>query len=151
MIKKVDHITFAVKNMAEVGKRLMALYDAKPLMQVENQEGKYRSDAFVVGGDMIIGLLESTSEDSFVAKHIERQGESLQHMGIDVEDLDEARRRFDEHGIKYSNYKEIEGVRREVLVGKRGSFGVILQVQEWLGEYKEADSAERMRKAWNLE
>ena len=48
MIKKVDHITFAVKNMAEIGKRLVDLYGAEPVMQVENEKGKYRSDAYIV-------------------------------------------------------------------------------------------------------
>jgi len=151
MIKKVDHITFAVRNMTEIGRRLVDLYDAQPVMQVENEEMNYKSDAYVVGGDLIIGFLEGTSEDSFVSKHIQRYGESLQHIGIDVEDLEDAKRRFDEYGIKYSNFKEVDGVRREVLVGKRGAFGAVLQVMEWLGEYKEASSAERMRKAWNLE
>lgn len=151
MLKRIDHITFAVKDMAEVGKRLMEVYGAELLMQVENPEQKYRSDAYIVGGDMIIGFLEATQPDSFVAKHIEARGQSLQHIGIDVEDLDETRAKFDEKGIRYSNFKEIKGIRREVLVGPKGGFGAVLQVQEWLGEYKEAGSAERMRKAWNLE
>ena len=151
MIKKVDHITFAVKNMAEIGKRLVDLYGAEPVMQVENEKGKYRSDAYIVGGDLIIGFLEATSPDSFVADHIEKFGESLQHIGIDVENLDDSMKKFDEHGVKYAAYSEVEGIRREVLVGRRGSFGAVLQVMEWLGEYKNASSAERMRKAWNLE
>jgi methylmalonyl-CoA/ethylmalonyl-CoA epimerase len=151
MIKKVDHITFAVKDMAEVGRRLVEVYDAKPVMRVENEEMKYKSDAYIVGGDLIIGFLEATEPDSFVAQHIDRHGESLQHIGIDVENLDDAKKRFDDHGIKYSAYKEIDGVRREVLVGKRGAFGAVLQVMEWLGEFKDASSAERMRKAWDVE
>ena len=151
MLKKVDHFSFAVKNMAEVGKRLTEIYGAKLLMQVSNEKMKYRSDAYTVGGDMIIGLLEATSEDSFVADHIAKYGESLQHIGIDVDSLDAFTKLLDGIGAKYSGYKEIEGVRKEVLVGKRNSFGTVLQVMEWLGEYKEAGSAERMRKAWNLD
>lgn len=151
MIKKVDHITFAVNDMAAVGKRLETLYGAKLLMQVENEKGQYRSDAYTVGGDMIIGLLQATSPDSFVAKHIETSGESLQHVGVDVEDLDSFMKNMDANDAKYSSYTEIEGVRREVLVGKKNAFGVILQVMEWLGEYKECSSRDRMKKAWNVE
>jgi hypothetical protein len=42
-------------------------------------------------------------------------------------------------------------VRREVLVGRHGAFGAVLQVMEWLGEFKTASSADRMRKAWDVE
>jgi methylmalonyl-CoA/ethylmalonyl-CoA epimerase len=148
MLKKIDHISFAVRNMEEVGKRLKEIYGAELLMQVSNERKQYRSDAYIVGGDMIIGLLEPTSPDSFIAQHIEKYGESLQHIGIDVESLDDFMKLLDSLGGKYSDYEEIEGIRREVLVGKRNAFGAVLQVMEWLGEYKEAGSAERMKKAW---
>lgn len=151
MLKKVDHISFAVRDMEAVGKRLKEIYGAELLMQVSNEEQKYKSDAYTVGGDMIIGLLEATSPDSFVAKHIEKCGESLQHVGIDVDDLDAFQKKIESTGGKCSGYKKIDGVRHEVLVGKKNSFGVILQVMEWFNEYKNAGSAERMKKAWNIE
>ena len=52
-----------------------------------------------------------------MADHIEKFGESLQHIGIDVENLDDSMKKFDEHGVKYAAYSEVEGIRREVLVG----------------------------------
>ena len=151
MLKKIDHISFAVRNMEEVGKRLKEIYGAELLMAVTNEKGKYRCDAYVVGGDMIIGLLEPMTPDSFIAQHIEKYGESLQHIGIDVENLDNFMKLLDSVGGKYSDFSEIEGIRREVLVGKRNAFGAVLQVMEWLGEFKEAGSAERMKKAWFIE
>ena len=151
MLKKVDHITFAVRNMAEVGKRLKELYGAKLLMSVDNDKMKYRSDVYTVGGDMIIGLLEGISPDSFVTRHVEKHGDSLQHIGIDVENLDNFMALLDSLGGRYSDYKEIDGIRREVLVGKKNAFGSVLQVMEWLGEYKDAGSSERMKRAWNVD
>jgi methylmalonyl-CoA/ethylmalonyl-CoA epimerase len=50
--------------------------------------------------------------------------------------------------VKTSGYSEIEGVRREVLVGPKNPLGIILQVFEWLGEYKQASPEKRMRKVW---
>jgi methylmalonyl-CoA/ethylmalonyl-CoA epimerase len=151
MLKKIDHISFAVRNMEKVGKRLKEIYGAELLMSVTNERKKYRSDAYTVGGDMIIGLLEATSPDSFIAQHIEKYGESLQHIGIDVESLDDFMKLLNSLGGKYSDYEEIEGVRREVLVGPKSSFGAVLQVMEWLGEYKEAGPSERMKKAWDVD
>ncbi|MCP4722999.1 MAG: hypothetical protein GY860_26400 [Desulfobacteraceae bacterium] len=151
MLKKVDHISFAVRNMEEVGKRLKEIYGAKFLMSVNNEEMKYRSDVYTVGGDMIIGLLEGVSPDSFVTKHVERYGDSLQHIGIDVENLDVFMNLLNSLGASCSDYKEIDGIRREVLVGKKSAFGTVLQVMEWLGEYKDAGSSERMKTAWNID
>jgi len=92
--------------------------------------------------------LEPTSADGFVAKHIEKFGETMQHLGMEVENLDDFIQHFNAHGLKTSNYSEIPGVRREVLVGPKNPLGVILQVFEWLGEYKNASPEKRMITVW---
>ncbi len=149
MIEKIDHITFAVRNRQETGQRLEKVYGATFMMNVDSEAGHYTCDIYSLTDGMIIGLLESKSEDGFVAKHLERYGDSLQHIGVDVENLENAMRTFGEHGIKYSQYDEIPGVRKEVLVSAKNGFGAVLQVMEWIGEYKEANSVERMKKAWD--
>lgn len=149
MIKKIDHITFAVRNKQETGKRLMEVYGAQFLMNVDSDAGQYTCDIYNLADGMMIGLLESTSEEGFVAKHIELHGDSLQHIGVDVESLDDAMGIFATHGIRYSQFHEIKGIRKEVLVSAKNGFGTVLQVMEWLGSYKEADSVERMKKAWD--
>lgn len=151
MIKKIDHISFAVKDMAETGKRLKEVYGAKFIMNVESEKGQYTCDMYSIGEDMIIGLLESTTPDGFVAKHIIKYGEGLQHIGVDVDSLDEAIEIFRENSIKYSNYSEIDNIRKEVLVSKANGFGAILQVMEWMGDYKKINSVERMKTAWHNE
>lgn len=149
MIKKIDHITFAVRNRQETGERLKEVYGAKFMMNVDSEAGQYTCDIYNLADGMIIGLLESTSKEGFVAKHLELHGDSLQHIGVDVENLDSAMQTFSKHGIKYSQYGEIEGVRKEVLVSAKNGFGAVLQVMEWLGDYKEANSVDRMKKAWD--
>ena len=147
MIKKVDHIAIAVKNLQEARKKFEELYGAKFIVEKTNQEENYKVAIFRVG-ENIFSMLESTSPEGFVAKHIERYGESIQHMGVEVDNI----RKFVEHlhskGVKTSGYKEIEGVRKEALVGARNAFGIILQVSEWIGDYKEASPEERMTKVW---
>jgi catechol 2,3-dioxygenase-like lactoylglutathione lyase family enzyme len=147
MFKKVDHIAVAVRNLEETKKRLTALLGAQFIVEKVNPEGQYKVAIFRVG-ENTFSFLESTSPDGFVAKHIERFGESPQHMGVEVDDLN----RFMEHlhgqGLKTSGYTEIAGVRKEVLVGPKNPLGIILQVFEWLGEYKSASPEKRMTKVW---
>jgi 4-hydroxyphenylpyruvate dioxygenase-like putative hemolysin len=99
-------------------------------------------------GESTFSMLESTSPEGFVAKHIERFGETMQHMGIEVENLDQFIEHLHSRGVKTSAYTEVAGVRKEVLVGAKNPLGVILQVFEWLGDYKNASPEERMTKVW---
>jgi methylmalonyl-CoA/ethylmalonyl-CoA epimerase len=144
---KVDHIAIAVKDLGESRKRLEELFGAKFIVESLNEKGQYRVAIFRVGED-VFTILESTHPEGFVAKHIERYGETMQHMGIEVEDLDKFRDHLHAHGLKTSGFTEVEGVRKEVLVGPKNPLGVILQVFEWLGEYKNATPEERMTKVW---
>ena len=147
MIKKVDHIAIAVRNLQESRKKIEDLFDAKFIVEKVNPEGQYKVAIFQVG-ESTFSMLEPTSPEGFVAKHIERYGETTQHIGLEVDDLNKFIENLHSKGVKTSCYIEIEGVRKEVLVGPKNPFGVILQVFEWLGEYKHASPEKRMTKAW---
>ncbi len=147
MFKKIDHIAIAVRNLDESRKRLEALLGAKFIVESPNEKDHYRVAIFRVG-ENIFSMLQPTSPESFVAKHIERYGETMQHMGIEVEDIQKFMGHLEAHGVKFSNYTEVPGVRKEVLVGPKNPLGVILQVFEWLGEYRGATPEERMTKVW---
>ena len=147
MFKRVDHIAIAVRSLKETRKRMEELFGAKFIVEALNEKGQYRVAIFRVG-ENIFTFLESTSPDGFVAKHIERNGETMQHMGIEVEDIQKFMEHLRAHGIKPSGYTEVPGVRKEVLVGPRNPLGVILQVFEWLGEYRETAPEKRMREVW---
>jgi methylmalonyl-CoA epimerase len=147
MFKKVDHIAIAVRNLEESKKRLQDLFGAKFIVEKVNSEGQYKV-AILQVGESTFSMLESTSPEGFVAKHIERFGETMQHMGIEVENLDQFIEHLHSQGVKTSAYTEVAGVRKEVLVGAKNPLGVILQVFEWLGDYKHASPEERMTKVW---
>jgi methylmalonyl-CoA/ethylmalonyl-CoA epimerase len=144
---KVDHIAIAVRNLKESRRRLEQLFGAKFIVEAINEKGQYRVAIFRVG-ENVFTMLESTHPEGFVAKHIDRYGESIQHMGIEVEDIKKFMDHLQAHGVKTTNYTEIAGARKEVLVGPKNPLGVILQVFEWLGEYKNATPEERMTKVW---
>jgi methylmalonyl-CoA/ethylmalonyl-CoA epimerase len=147
MIKKVDHIAIAVRNLEESRKKFEEIYGAKLILQTVNPGGKYKVAIFQVG-ESTFSMLESLHPEGFIAKHMERYGEGVQHIGLEVDDLNKFMEHLNSNSIKMSGYTEIEGVRKEVLIGARSAFGVILQVLEWFGKYKEAPLQERMIKIW---
>ncbi len=147
MFKKVDHIAVAVRNLEETKKKLTTLFGAQFIVEKVNPQGQYKVAIFRIGEDTF-SFLESTSPEGFVAKHIERYGETPQHMGVEVDDLNRFMEHLQTQGLKTSAYTEIAGVRKEVLVGPKNPLGIILQVFEWLGEYKDASPEKRMTKVW---
>lgn len=147
MFKKVDHLAIAVRNLEETKKRLETVFGAKFIVEKVNSEGQYKVAIFQIG-ENTFSFLESTSPEGFVAKHIERYGESPQHMGVEVDDLSRFLDHLHRNGVKTAACTEIPGVRKEVLVGAKNPLGIILQVFEWLGEYKNADPETRMTKVW---
>ncbi len=88
-VLKVDHIGIAVKNLEET----MAFYtdvlglDCSDTEIVEEQKVKV---AFLPVGDSEIELLESTTPDGPIARHIERSGEGIQHIAFKVDNIEEA-------------------------------------------------------------
>jgi len=147
MIQKVDHIAIAVRSLEESKKKFIDLYGAKFVVEKINPEGQYKVAIFKLGASTIT-LLESTSPEGFVAKHVEKCGEGVQHIGFEVDDLNPFIQHLQERGVKTAAYTEIEGVRKEVLVGAKNGFGIIWQVFEWLGDWKRKTPEERMTKVW---
>jgi methylmalonyl-CoA epimerase len=145
MIKRVDHFAIAVRNLRESREKFEELYGAKFVVEKVDPKGKYKFAIFKLG-ENTFSLLESTDPEGFVAKYVERYGEGVQHIGVEVNDLNKFIDHLHSKGVKTSGYTEIQGVRKEILVGAKNAFGVVLQVFEWVGEYKEASDEERVTK-----
>lgn len=86
MIKKIDHIGIAVKSIEEA---LPFYTDVLGLevQQIEEVESEKLKVAFIKVGDTKLELLEPTSPESAVAKHIEKRGEGIHHVALGVESI----------------------------------------------------------------
>ncbi|BEP30177.1 methylmalonyl-CoA epimerase [Helicovermis profundi] len=86
---KIDHIGIAVKNLDDAVKVYSEVLGLE-LGGIEVVEEQKVRVAFLPVGDSEIELLESTSEDGPIAKHIERSGEGIQHIAFKVENIEKA-------------------------------------------------------------
>jgi len=148
IFKKVDHIAFAVKDLEAAKKKMIEGFGGKLLFEKEVPEQQY-TVAILRVGESIFSLLESTTPDGFVAKHIEKFGEGVQHIGIQVDNLEDTLKTWEALGYKTTAVEEVPDVRRQVLLSPKSGFGVVFQVQDWLGEYKYATDEERFRPMWS--
>ena len=88
-VLKVDHIGIAVKELA-VAKKFYTDILGIPAVGEEVVEDQKVRVCFIPCGDSEIELLESTSPDGPVAKHIERSGEGIQHIALKVDNIQNA-------------------------------------------------------------
>jgi len=98
MVKHISHIGIAVKNL-EAG---IAFYEklGLKLEGIEEVPSQMVRVAFLPCGDTRIELLEPTSEESPIAKYIEKKGEGIQHLAFAVDDLPQALQDSEEEGIR---------------------------------------------------
>jgi methylmalonyl-CoA/ethylmalonyl-CoA epimerase len=148
-VKKVDHVAIAVKSIAESRAWFESVYGARYLGQKENVDQQYIVAYFLMG-ESLITMLEGTSPESFVTRHIEKRGEGIQHVGVEVDELDAFLTNAEAQGAKVSARRTIEGVRKEALISPRSAFGIILQPIEWLGDLRNEPHHERIVKAGGL-
>lgn len=146
-VKRIDHIGIAVGNLNEARRSLEQNFQAKFLAMSENKDQKYLVAIFQLG-ESTISLIQSTDESGFIAQFIKEKGEGVQHLGLEVDNLEEFVNDLESKGIRVP-VKQMEGdSRKEALVGARSAFGVIIQLIEWKegSNVTPAQRIERMRR-----
>lgn len=107
MLEKIDHIGIAVKNLDEATAFYKSM-GAEPYHyeEVESQKVKV---AFIKIGDSNIELLEPTSDESPIAKFLEKKGEGIHHIAYRVEDVQKSLDKLKADGMKLLNETPMDG------------------------------------------
>lgn len=131
-IKRINHIGFAVKNLDECIRSAEEILGGELIAKCESTEQKYKT-AIIQLGESIISLMEATDETSFVAEFIERRGEGAQHIGLEIDNLEEFVNQLEAKGIRVDKGHMNDENFQEALVGPRTGYGVVLQLTQWKG------------------
>ena len=107
MLKQVDHIGIAVKNLDEAVETYQRMFGIEPAFVEVSDEFKVRV-AFIPIGEVLIEFIEATEESSAVTQWIEKHGESINHIAYRVENIDEKLKELKERGVKLLNEKPIK-------------------------------------------
>ena len=131
-IKGINHVSFAVKNLDEAMRSAKENLGGEVIMKFENTRQGYKGACVQLGGS-IISLIQATTESSFVAEFIKKRGEGVQHIGLEIDNLEEFAKQLELKGVRVDK----EGLKSddfpEALVGPRTGYGVVLQLMEWKG------------------
>jgi methylmalonyl-CoA/ethylmalonyl-CoA epimerase len=99
MTKKINHIGIAVKSLDASAPFYRDTLGMAFEGTEEVAEQKVRVAFFVVG-ESRVELLEPTSDDSPVAKFIEKNGEGIHHLAYEVDDIEKALTDLRDTGVR---------------------------------------------------
>ena len=83
----INHIAFAVKNLKESLDNATEVLGGEIMMKFESIEDKYEG-ACVKFGSSIMSFITSHDPDSFIYKFVEKHGNGVQHIGLEIDDIE---------------------------------------------------------------
>lgn len=131
MSAKIEHLGVAVPSLAEG----LKLYRDLLGFELEFEEEVSTERVRVAGlkaGDATIELLEPTSDESAIAKYLEKKGPGLHHIAIEVHGLDELLPRMKAAGVRLIDETPRPGSRgtKVAFVHPKGALGVLVELVE---------------------
>ncbi len=149
-IKRIDHVAIAVKDVDAAVAQYQGLLNATHVRTetLREKAGMVRV-AYMQIGENILSLVQSLEPDGFINQHIDKHGEGLHHLGLEVDDLEGFIAQTEERGYKIPLRDEFSN-RDEVVLRPRDANGVVLQVLQWKGG-SDATVQDRIQRILNLQ
>lgn len=130
MIKKIDHIAIAVKDV-EKAARFYSEQLGIPVARVEEIPYDRVKVAFIPLGDSEIELVEPLDPEGGVAAFIERRGEGLHHICLEVDDIGAELSALSEKGVQLIDKEARPGaVGLVAFIHPRATGGVLIELNQ---------------------
>jgi methylmalonyl-CoA epimerase len=133
MPKRIDHVAIIVRNIEQA----LAFYrDTLGIMPSEIKEvptEQVRIAFLPMGGPggSEIELIEPTTPDSSLTKFLEKRGEGLHHICLEVDNIDAALAEMQEKGAPVLDEQpRISAEGRAIFIHPKGTNGVLLELVE---------------------
>jgi len=128
MLQKIDHLGIAVRSIAEA----RTFYEnvlGLPCEGEETVESQKVKTAFFAVGEVHIELLEPTSEESPIAKFLEKNGEGVHHVAYKTDDIEGQIKQAQEGGCRLIHETPIEGAGGKLVafLHPKSTHGVLME------------------------
>ena len=131
MIKKVNHMAIAVSNLDEALTLYDSLFGLQPVKIETVPDQGVRAAVLPVGKEGEIELIQPIDSDSGVAKFLERKGEGIHHIAIEVDDIDEELKRLADKGVDLIDRQARTGLAgRVAFLHPKAARGVLIELVE---------------------
>ena len=129
MFGKIEHLGIAVHDLEQANKTYTKLLGRPPYKE-EAVASENVTTSFFKSGDNKIELLAATSDDSAIAKFIEKKGEGIHHVAFAVEDIYAELERLKKEGFQILNEQPKKGADNKLIafVHPKSSNGVLVEL-----------------------
>lgn len=129
MIRKIEHLGFAVSNIDEALKTYEILLGT-PCYKLEEVTSEFVKTAFFKVGESKIELLQATDPSSAIAKYIEKKGQGIHHVAFDVDDIESEIKRLTTEGFELIHKTPKDGAdnKRIAFLHPRSTEGMLIEL-----------------------
>lgn len=130
-IKRIDHIAIVVEDIeAALGFWRDTL--GLELDHVEDVAEQKSIVAFLLTGGSEVELVKPTTDDSGVARYLQKRGPGMHHICFEVEDIEAALAQMKEKGVRLINETPLigSGGKKIAFVHPESTHGVLVELYE---------------------
>ena len=133
-IKKINHVAIVVKDIDE-SLKFWATALGLELHHVEDVHSQASKVAFIPVGESEIELVQPTTEDSGMAAYLEKRGEGMHHLCIEVDDIEAKMQELKDAGIRLINdVPQVLPGRKMAFIHPKSASGVLVELYEITAE-----------------
>ncbi len=130
-IKKIDHVAFVVGDIDEA----LSFWQSALGIELEHQEDVPREKstiAFLPVGDSEIELVQPTSDDSGIAKYLEKRGPGMHHICLEVDDIYGMLAQLKSKDVQLIHEDPVvaESGKKYAFIHPKAAYGVLVELYE---------------------
>ena len=129
-VNYIDHVGVAVKDINAALKFFQEVFGA-PAAEIESLPDQGVRATLIEVGQTRLELLEPLSGDTPVGRFVERRGEGLHHLALNVPGLAGTLKNLEEHGVDLVDREPREGLSGMIaFLHPRSTFGILTELVE---------------------
>ena len=133
-VKKINHVAIVVRDIEESLKFWETALGLK-LHHVEEVPSQASKVAFIPVGESEIELVQPTTEDSGMAAYLDKRGEGMHHLCIEVDDIEAKMQELKDAGVRLINdTPQVLPGRKMAFIHPKAASGVLVELYEITAE-----------------
>lgn len=131
MARRIRHIAIAVKDI-EKARALFSMISGAPASEAQEVPDQRVKVSFIDTGETKIELIQPTAGNVGVAKFLEKRGEGLHHICLEVDNIEATLTEYKREGIRLIDEQPRVGAEghRVAFVHPQSTGGVLVEVEE---------------------
>ncbi|MBC8496891.1 MAG: methylmalonyl-CoA epimerase [Anaerolineales bacterium] len=130
-IKKIDHVALVV---GDIETALSFWRDALGLKleHIQDAPREKSAIAFLPVGGVEVELVQPTSDDSGIAKYLEKRGPGMHHICLEVDDIEAMLTQLKEKDVQLIHKEPVlgDGGKKYAFIHPKAAFGVLVELYE---------------------